>query len=153
MKIAQLIIGPPGAGKSTYTNGMQQFLSAVGRKCSTVNLDPANDNLTYSADLDVTDLVSLDEIMAQEELGPNGGVMWAVEELESNMEWLEQGLESLEDYLLVDCPGQVELFTHHDSMPHIFQRLEKIGYRVCDTRSQMAGRPLIGAIARRDPAT
>lgn len=96
MPFAQLVIGPPGSGKSTYCNVMQQFMSAIGRKCSVVNLDPANDHTSYPCALDVRDLVSLEEIMAEEELGPNGGVLYALEELENNIEWLEQGLGTLE---------------------------------------------------------
>lgn len=36
----------------------------------------------------------------------------------------------LEDYVLFDCPGQVELFTHHGSLKKIFMRIQKMGYRV-----------------------
>lgn len=36
----------------------------------------------------------------------------------------------LEDYVLFDCPGQVELFTHHESLRNIFFRIQKFGYRV-----------------------
>ena len=31
----QVVIGPPGAGKTTYCKAMQQFLTALGRKVST----------------------------------------------------------------------------------------------------------------------
>ncbi|KAF6236008.1 hypothetical protein HO173_005636 [Letharia columbiana] len=104
---------------------MQQFLSAIGRKCSVVNLDPANDRTSYPCALDVRDLVTLEEVMAEEELGPNGGVLYALEELEHNGEWLDEGLRGLgEDYVLFDCPGQVELFTHHSSLRNLF-----LGYR------------------------
>ncbi|KAL8759242.1 MAG: hypothetical protein Q9184_003682 [Pyrenodesmia sp. 2 TL-2023] len=131
MPFAQLVIGPPGSGKSTYCNGMQQFLSAIGRKCSVVNLDPANDYTSYPCALDIRSLVTLEEIMADEELGPNGGVLYALEELEANVEWLQKGLEGLgEDYVLFDCPGQVELFTHHSSLRNIFFRIQKLGYRL-----------------------
>lgn len=131
MPFAQLIIGPPGSGKSTYCNGMQQFLSAIGRKCSVVNLDPANDRTSYPCALDIRDLVTLEEVMADEELGPNGGVLWALEELEHNGDWLDEGLKGLgEDYVLFDCPGQVELFTHHSSLRNLFFRIQKLGYRV-----------------------
>ncbi|KAK7629902.1 hypothetical protein IWX48DRAFT_200641 [Phyllosticta citricarpa] len=147
MPFAQLVIGSPGAGKSTYCNGMHQFMSAIGRKCSVVNLDPANDQTSYPAALDVRDLVTVEEVMEAEELGPNGGMIYAMEELEHNLEWLEQGLKelggellvfkvlfqtdvALDDYVLFDCPGQVELFTHHTSLRHIFFRLEKLGYRL-----------------------
>jgi GPN-loop GTPase len=131
MPFAQLVIGPPGAGKSTYCNGMQQFLGAIGRKSSIVNLDPANDHTSYTAAIDVRDLVTLEEIMKNDELGPNGGVLYALEELEANSEWLLDGLKSLgEDYVLFDCPGQVELFTHHYSLRKIIAKIEKMGYRV-----------------------
>jgi hypothetical protein len=76
---------------------MHQFMDAIGRRCSVVNLDPANDKTTYPAALDVRDLVTLDEIMEGEDaLGPNGGVLYALEELEHNFEWLEKGLKELD---------------------------------------------------------
>ena len=43
--------------------------------------------------LDVRDLVTIDEIMEQETLGPNGGILYALEELEHNFEWLESRLQ------------------------------------------------------------
>ncbi|KAL8990936.1 MAG: hypothetical protein Q9177_000519 [Variospora cf. flavescens] len=131
MPFAQLVIGPPGSGKSTYCDGMQQFLSAIGRKCSVVNLDPANEHTSYPCALDIRSLVTLEEVMADEALGPNGGVLYALEELEHNVEWLQRGLDSLgEDYVLFDCPGQVELFTHHASLRNVFFRIQKMGYRL-----------------------
>ncbi|KAF1950163.1 hypothetical protein CC80DRAFT_496988 [Byssothecium circinans] len=131
MPFAQLVIGPPGSGKSTYCDGMQQFMTAIERKCSVVNLDPANDHTSYEPAIDVRDLVTIDEIMEQESLGPNGGVLYALEELEHNFEWLAEGLKELgDDYVLFDCPGQVELFTHHSSLRNIFFRLQKLGYRL-----------------------
>ena len=106
-------------------------MSAIGRKCSVVNLDPANDRTTYPCAIDVRNLIKLEEIMEEDDLGPNGAVLYALEELENNMEWLEQGLSELgEDYVLFDCPGQVELYTHHSSLRNIFFRLQKLGYRV-----------------------
>lgn len=33
--------------------------------------------------------------------------------------------------MLFDCPGQVELFTHHGSLRNVFLRIQKMGYRVC----------------------
>lgn len=106
-------------------------MGAIGRQCSVVNLDPANDHTNYPCALDIRNLVTLEEIMADDQLGPNGGVLYALEELEQNMQWLEEGLKELgEDYILFDCPGQVELYTHHNSLRNIFYRLQKLGYRV-----------------------
>ncbi|CAJ2513896.1 Uu.00g020150.m01.CDS01 [Anthostomella pinea] len=131
MPFAQLVVGSPGSGKSTYCDGMHQFMSAIGRECSVVNLDPANDKTNYPCALDIRDLVTLEEVMADDQLGPNGGVLFAFEELENNMEWLENGLKELEEsYVLFDCPGQVELYTHHNSLRNIFFKLQKMGYRL-----------------------
>jgi len=106
-------------------------MGAIGRQCSVVNLDPANDQTNYPCALDIRDLVTLEEIMADDRLGPNGGILYALEELEHNMEWLENGLKELgDDYILFDCPGQVELYTHHNSLRNIFYRLQKLGFRV-----------------------
>lgn len=159
MPFAQLVIGPPGAGKSTYCNGMHQFLGAIGRKCSVVNLDPANDKTSYPCALDVRDLVTLEDIMEEDKLGPNGGVLYALEELENNFDWLENGLKELggmsdispghihlliafdefsDDYILFDCPGQVELFTHHASLRNIFYKIQKMGIRVSGSRTSNA---------------
>ncbi|KAK0627257.1 hypothetical protein B0T14DRAFT_493388 [Immersiella caudata] len=131
MPFGQLVLGSPGSGKSTYCDGMHQFMGAIGRQCSVVNLDPANDHTNYPCALDIRDLVTLEEIMYDDRLGPNGGILYALEELENNMEWLEKGLKELgEDYILFDCPGQVELYTHHNSLRNIFYRLQKLGFRL-----------------------
>lgn len=131
MPFAQLVIGPPGSGKTTYCHGMHLFLGALGRKSSVVNLDPSNDDVSYPCALDICHLISVKEIMEETKLGPNGAVIYALETLEKNFEWLKEGLECLgDDYILFDCPGQVELFTHHGSFQKIVSRLEKIKYRL-----------------------
>lgn len=56
----QIVIGPPGCGKTTYCMGMQMFAEAVGRNCKVVNMDFANDSLPYTAAIDVRELVSLE---------------------------------------------------------------------------------------------
>lgn len=35
MPFGQLVIGPPGSGKTTYCNGVSQYLRALGRKVGT----------------------------------------------------------------------------------------------------------------------
>lgn len=51
-------------------------------------------------------------------LGPNGGLMYCMEFLEKNMDWLMKQLSSYKDhYFLFDCPGQV----CHDYFSHTLQ--------------------------------
>jgi len=39
----QVVAGPPGAGKTTYCAGMQEYLRLLGRNAWVINLDPANE--------------------------------------------------------------------------------------------------------------
>jgi GTPase SAR1 family protein len=73
MTFGQIVVGPPGSGKSTYCNGMQQYLTALGRKVAVVNLDPANDSVPYDCAVNIMDLICLEEVMKETKLGPNGG--------------------------------------------------------------------------------
>ncbi|KAK9466488.1 hypothetical protein V1512DRAFT_169799 [Lipomyces arxii] len=132
MSFAQLVIGPPGSGKSTYCYGMHQFLSAIGRKSSVINLDPANDHTNYKPALDIRDYIRIEDIMAEGGLGPNGGIMRAMEELEDNWDEFMERIKEFgdRDYLIFDCPGQVELFTHHNSLRSLFLRMQRQDYRL-----------------------
>ncbi|RHZ22872.1 hypothetical protein DYB37_004661 [Aphanomyces astaci] len=82
---------------------MQQFLEASGRKVAVVNMDPANEQLPYVANIDISELVCLENVMDELHLGPNGD----------------------STYVLFDFPGQVELYTHEESVHNIVQKLEK----------------------------
>ena len=136
----QVVIGPPGAGKTTYCAAMKEFLEGLGRKVAIINMDPANDSLPYTATIDLSSLVSLTEVMDMLKLGPNGGLMYCMEFLEKNLKWLEDQLRKLQEegyYFLFDCPGQVELYTHHQSVKNIFDQLQRWDYRVCLPKSQI----------------
>lgn len=129
----QIVIGPPGSGKSTFCAGMCEFLTGFGRKVAVVNLDPANDSLSYNCAVDISTLITLNDVMENLKLGPNGGLIYCIEYLEKNIDWLEKKLKELKGYyFLFDCPGQVELYTHHTSVRNVVRQLEKWDFRVSE---------------------
>ncbi|ORZ14579.1 GPN-loop GTPase [Absidia repens] len=131
MPFGQVVVGPPGSGKTTYCWGAYQFLTASGRKVAVVNLDPANDHIPYPCAINIADLITLEDTMNDLKLGPNGGIMFCVEYLLKNMDWLLEKLDELKDhYIIFDFPGQVELFTHHNAVKEILGILEKHEYRL-----------------------
>lgn len=138
----QVIIGAPGAGKSTYCLGMSQFLNAIGRHSVVVNLDPANDRLPYECEVDIRDFITLEEIMGDDnlKLGPNGGLMYCMEVFEKSIDFFikrvrkltENSIDGQSAYVLFDCPGQTELYTNSDVFTRILRRLVKdLDFRLC----------------------
>jgi len=123
----QVVIGPPGSGKTTYCQAMHQLLNDLGRPTALINIDPANENVPYEADVDVAELIQLEDVMRAYKLGPNGGLVYCMEYLEKNLDWLLNKIQiQLKDkYLIIDFPGQVELYTHNNAVKNIVGRLVK----------------------------
>ena len=174
----QFVIGPAGAGKSTYCATVQEHCAARRRRVRVANLDPAADALPYDAEFDVRDLVTVDDVMETLEYGPNGALVHCIEYLRDNLEWLRDCFEDLGDdecaarradarararrtpcasppdaggarareaergagarraclgapprstrrYVLLDMPGQLELYTHHGAVPELARALRE----------------------------
>lgn len=49
-----------------------------------------------------------------------------------NVSWLKEAVGDFDDdYLVIDCPGQIELYTHLSIMKDITSELQRLGYRMC----------------------
>jgi len=134
MRYAQLVMGPAGSGKSTYCSTITKYAEDSHRTIGVVNLDPAAEYFNYEIMADIRELIHLDHAMEDEELhfGPNGGLIFCMEYLLQNTDWLEEQLGNEEDdYILFDCPGQIELYTHLDVMKQLVSTLHSWNFRVC----------------------
>jgi len=132
-RCVQLIMGPAGSGKSTYCSTLAEHCSALDRQVHICNLDPAAENFNYDVAFDIRDLINVDEVMDELELGPNGGLLYCMEYLLENMEWLKDNMDGFgdEDYLILDCPGQIELYTHIPIMRRIVDQIKNWNFNMC----------------------
>lgn len=68
--------------------------------------------------------------MEEMKLGPNGGLIYCMEYLLDNIDWLEKELSEFGDdsYIIFDCPGQIELYSHLNIMTRIIKRIQSSGF-------------------------
>jgi GTPase SAR1 family protein len=117
-------IGTAGSGKSTLTYNFQQWMSLRGLDAITVNLDPGAENLPYEPDVDIRDWISLKEIMETYGLGPNGAQIACADMLALNTTDIKKSIEAFKsDYVLMDTPGQLELFVFREAGKFIIKFL------------------------------
>ncbi|RYC61073.1 hypothetical protein CHU98_g5143 [Xylaria longipes] len=128
-KFGVMVMGPAGAGKSTFCASLITHLQLNRRSAFYVNLDPAAETFEHSPDLDIKDLISLEDVMEEMGLGPNGGLIYCFEFLMENLDFLTDALDSLtEEYLIIfDMPGQIELYTHVPILPALVRFLTRTG--------------------------
>ena len=120
------IIGTAGSGKSLLTASFANWLKIGKQNVITVNLDPGALTLPYTPDVDVRNYVSVGELMERYGLGPNGALVMAADLIAEETQRLEEEIEDFNpDLVLVDTPGQMELFAFRASGPYIASELTK----------------------------
>ena len=98
-----------------------------------VNLDPAADHFEYPVAFDIRELISVEDVMSELGYGPNGGLVYCMEYLVDNINWLHDLLATYgdDDYFIFDCPGQIELFSHLPVMKNLCTSLMDWGFAIC----------------------
>ncbi len=110
MRIVYLV-GTAGSGKSSLTAAYSDWLKSNEQTVATVNLDPAAAILPYEPDIDIREYVDFEKTMLSHQLGPNAALIRSFREAVREIENLIDDVAELRsDYVLVDTPGQLELF-------------------------------------------
>lgn len=154
--VAVFVMGPAGSGKSTLCQRFIEHLispldgdhhsssSSNSRRRiqpHLINLDPAVlEEEHYGGgggggirpSKDIRELIEVDDVMEELSYGPNGGLMFCLEYLLENPEWLTEELGEYQDeFLIIDLPGQIELYTHSNIVPRIIEHFLKADYKCC----------------------
>ncbi|MDH5417305.1 MAG: ATP/GTP-binding protein, partial [Nitrosopumilus sp.] len=118
------ISGTAGSGKTLLTSKLHEYYTKNGAFAAILNLDPGVDNLPYTCDVDVRDYVDYVSIMQQYELGPNGAMIMANDLIASKIDDIQNQIDRVNpDYLIVDTPGQIELFAYRSSGRFVVENL------------------------------
>ena len=118
------ISGTAGSGKSLLTSKLYEYYTKNGAFAAILNLDPGVENMPYTCDVDVRDYVDYVSIMQKYDLGPNGGLIMANDLIASKIDEIQNEVNKVNpDYLIVDTPGQIELFAYRSSGPFLVENI------------------------------
>ncbi len=116
--------GTAGAGKTTYVRAFAQWMQSAGYDAVVVNLDPGNEGSEFEPDVDIREWVRLTDLQDEYGLGPNGAQVAAADMIALKIFEVKQAVQELKtDYVLVDTPGQIELFAFREASKAIVDAL------------------------------
>ena len=118
------ISGTAGSGKSLLSSKLYEYYTKNGAFAAVLNLDPGVESVPYTCDIDVRDFVDYVSIMQQYDLGPNGALVMANDLIASKIDDIKNEVDRVNpDYLIVDTPGQIELFAYRSSGRFIVENI------------------------------
>lgn len=116
--------GTAGAGKTTFVRAFADWMKSAGYEATVVNLDPGLENAPVEPDVDIREWVRLADLMDEYNLGPNGAQVAAADLIALKVFEVKQAVQELKgDYVLIDTPGQIELFAFRESSKAIVDAL------------------------------
>jgi GTPase SAR1 family protein len=117
-------VGTAGSGKSTMVQAFKEWMTLQGLDCITVNLDPGADFIPYDPDVDIREWVNVPDVMEEYELGPNGAQVVCADLMAMRAPEMAKIIETFKtNYVLIDTPGQIELFAFRKSSEVIIDTL------------------------------
>lgn len=125
MEFGEVVIGPPGSGKTTYIVKTKQKMS---RKVVTINLDPGNETHNFF-DYNIREHFVTRTYMEQKDVGPNNAVKEIMEAFSDGVnEYLGPVLDQSQGcFVIFDFPGQIEFFMSGGSLAKILRFLTQKG--------------------------
>ncbi|KAM4770748.1 GPN-loop GTPase 1 [Rhinophrynus dorsalis] len=109
-----IVLGMAGSGKTTFVQRLTAHLHGKGSPPYVINLDPAVHEIPFPANIDIRDTVNYKEVMKQYGLGPNGGIVTSLNLFATRFDQVVKFIEKKQkscQYVLIDTPGQIEVFT------------------------------------------
>ncbi len=116
--------GTAGAGKTTLVRAVADWMRTHGYDATVVNLDPGVEDGGLEADVDVREWVRLADVQDEYGLGPNGAQVASADLIALKVFEVKAAIAELKtDYVLIDTPGQIELFAFREASKAIVDAL------------------------------
>ncbi len=126
MKVNIYFIGTAGSGKTHLLSAFSEWLEFHQIDHITVNLDPGSEKLPYSPNVDIRDYFTLTDVMLKYGVGPNGAQILCADLLGAEIDDIKEEIDYYDvPYVLIDTPGQMELFTLRRSSEIVINALGK----------------------------
>lgn len=118
------VVGTAGSGKSLLSASLEKWFTGANLSTTVVNLDPGVEKPPYISDVDIREYVDYGEVMSKFGLGPNGALVASLDMAVNHVTTIrEEIIDFGRDYVIVDCPGQMELFAYRNSGPLLISSL------------------------------
>ncbi|OLQ16788.1 Conserved hypothetical ATP binding family protein [Cryptosporidium hominis] len=141
--IVIVVIGMAGSGKTSFVSALYHHLTNEKKQVYTINLDPAVLSCPYPVNINIKSTFNYKKIMNDYGLGPNGAIMTCLSLFAVKFDQVLNILESKSDidYVILDTPGQIEVFNWSASGSIILEGLSIsfptiVAYVVDTVRSQ-----------------
>ncbi|RAL12445.1 putative ATP binding protein [Aspergillus homomorphus CBS 101889] len=120
--VAVVCVGMAGSGKTTFMQRINSHLHSKKTVPYVLNLDPAVHTVPFESNIDIRDSINYREVMKQYNLGPNGGILTSLNLFATKVDQIIGLLEKRTapnpsnptakpiEHILVDTPGQIEVF-------------------------------------------
>ncbi|KAE8396485.1 hypothetical protein BDV23DRAFT_142859 [Aspergillus alliaceus] len=120
--VSVVCVGMAGSGKTTFMQRINSYLHSQKKIPYVMNLDPAVYSVPFESNIDIRDSINYKEVMKQYNLGPNGGILTSLNLFATKVDQIIALLEKRTapnpsspsakpiEHILVDTPGQIEVF-------------------------------------------
>jgi GTPase SAR1 family protein len=118
------LVGTAGSGKTSLAQAYHEWVKERGLDVLVVNMDPGVELLPYTPDIDVRDWVNVDDVMEKYGVGPNGAQILSADLLAVKIREIKELLDKYgATYVIIDTPGQIELFAYRQASKVILETL------------------------------